>query len=280
MQHPLIRLAGGLLALAGIAFLGYQVWLLRVELAQILAEPRLLACVVLGSLIYGAALFLLAYGWAGVLTGRRGPLTAELLRIFSMSSIAKYLPGNVLHFAGRQVMVAGLGFSQVEIARATLAESLLTLAAALSLAALIWAGVLVPWAAPLLAILFGAVFLIRRADPMTRMFALGCVFFAINVALLAAVIASMTGLQAAFLELGVAYLIAWSAGNLLPGAPGGLGVREAAFVALASSLFAETGPVVIAAALAMRLVTLIGDAVFFGAGTLLDKSGTTPAENV
>jgi glycosyltransferase 2 family protein len=58
-----------------------------------------------------------------------------------------------------------------------------------------------------------------------------------------------------------AFLISWLLGFVIPGAPGGIGVREGAFAAL-GSVFLAPDPLVIVAVL-MRIVTLMGEALLF-----------------
>ena len=60
--------------------------------------------------------------------------------------------------------------------------------------------------------------------------------------------------------LAVAFLTAWLAGFVVPGAPGGLGVREAILVAFLSAHLPTAD--VLAFALASRLVTTLGEIVF------------------
>lgn len=78
-----------------------------------------------------------------------------------------------------------------------------------------------------------------------------------------AIIGQTLGLQG-FEQLVAAAIIAWIVGYLVPGVPGGIGVREAVLVALLSgSGAADT--VLIASAL-LRLVTTFGEAICFFSG--------------
>ena len=54
---------------------------------------------------------------------------------------------------------------------------------------------------------------------------------------------------------------AWLAGYLIPGAPAGIGVREIALVSLLGSLYREQD--ILVAAVAYRMVTTLGDSLFF-----------------
>jgi len=61
--------------------------------------------------------------------------------------------------------------------------------------------------------------------------------------------------------LSAAFLISWVMGFVLPGAPGGIGVREGSFAALGSVFLAPDALVVVA--VLMRLVTLLGEEIVF-----------------
>lgn len=72
-----------------------------------------------------------------------------------------------------------------------------------------------------------------------------------------------------------AFLVSWVLGLIVPGSPGGIGVREASFAFLASALlgsagFSEDG--LIMAALLMRCVTLFGEGLLFLCAVWLDRS--------
>lgn len=58
-----------------------------------------------------------------------------------------------------------------------------------------------------------------------------------------------------------AFAASWIAGFATPGAPGGIGIRETALIALLTPLCGEATAV--AAALELRLVTTLGDLLFF-----------------
>ena len=57
------------------------------------------------------------------------------------------------------------------------------------------------------------------------------------------------------------FSLAWLVGYVVIGAPGGLGVREAAYVALLQPFVGDIGTLA-AIALTLRLVTVMGDALF------------------
>ena len=62
-------------------------------------------------------------------------------------------------------------------------------------------------------------------------------------------------------KLVVIFSIAWMAGFIVPGAPGGIGVREAVIIFFITPIIGEAQS--IAVAIALRFITLLGDVWFF-----------------
>ena len=68
------------------------------------------------------------------------------------------------------------------------------------------------------------------------------------------------------MELTCLFAVAWVAGYLTPGAPGGLGVREAMMVLLLSPVVGSGAAVGLG--ITMRITTTLGDAVAFFVGLI------------
>src|SRR5690606_6014743 len=99
------RLIGWTAVAASLGFIGLQLsqhapW----QLAGAHLEG-LTAAIVGGALLYGAAGFLLSSAWYQLL-GADGPNASSRPHhaVYGRTQIAKYLPGNVFHLVGRQVM--------------------------------------------------------------------------------------------------------------------------------------------------------------------------------
>ncbi|MGF1592108.1 MAG: hypothetical protein ACFCUW_02445 [Kiloniellaceae bacterium] len=273
-------------------------------LAYLLAEsdlPRLLGYLQADSLtiaavtavFYGVALYLLAGAWAATLRHLApGPVDlVAAIRAYTLSTFAKYLPGNVFHYAGRQIAVARMGHGQKAPAQATVVEISGHLVAAGCLLAILlpFASNDLAWLGPLLgnwplvlltiaAVAGTATLLLRRRGirlwPALPLRLLGCLFliqftfFALAVLLGALLAANMLGLPVASLPaIAFAYLLAWLVGFLTPGAPGGLGVREACLVAALQG-YGDLSAILAFAALS-RAALLSGEVLFTLSGLLL-----------
>jgi glycosyltransferase 2 family protein len=246
--------------------------------------------------IYVVAGLLLALGWAMLVRLasaaplRRAPLFVGHLR----AQLAKYLPGNVFHYAWRHLSARREGAGHRALALALGLESVLIVASAAILALGVvsdpridalapWARHLA-WAAPFLAITawVGIGVIGRRggherlapartAGPLSAVFVLDLVFF-----VLAALSLRLLCEQPGALPLPAWcgwFALAWALGYATPGAPAGLGLREAVLALGLAPVLGEAQA--LALALACRLVTVAADAVLALAGFALLRG--TPA---
>jgi glycosyltransferase 2 family protein len=242
--------------------------------------------------------------WRQILAagGPPGP-PAGYHAIYGRSQIAKYLPGNCFHFVGRQVLGRALGHSQAALALASLIETALLVALATALALPlaqarigVWALALPAGALLFLALALAAPGLLGArfwptadagrsrgpaAGAMVRAAMLQGSFFTVAGGVLWALAAALAGAgsQALGPLTSLSTLaLAWVAGFVVPGASAGIGVREAVLIlALNGALGAEASTAV---ALMLRVVTTIGDAVWFGLALALPLPRSAPPNPV
>jgi glycosyltransferase 2 family protein len=295
------RLLGWSAVALSFGFIGLQLWQhapwhLAVERLQPLA-----VAVVIGALVYGTAGLFLSSAWCQLMDPSLSTAsTRSHHAVYGRTQIAKYLPGNLFHLVGRQVMGGRLGYGQARLALASLLEAVLLVVIAGTLAlpivwrlldgTLLWiiggAGLglvlLVPGShrarTPLAAYLARA----ARAYPdatlptarrLLCVAALYAGFFLVVAVIFWILTLTVTDHRQPPIGLGVGVSVialAWLAGFVTPGSSAGIGVREAILIAaLEGSLDAEASTLI---ALALRLVSLCGDAVFFAIAVLLSPS--------
>jgi hypothetical protein len=288
------RLAGWLVVLLSLAFVGTQVWQAVPWQLAAARLPQLSVAVTAGALVYGLGGFLLAEAWRQILAAEGEPSSAlQYYAVYGRTQIAKYLPGNCFHFAGRQLLGRSLGHGQGRLALASLIEtaSLITIATAYALP-LVWRSLDLawPWSLPLAGL--GAILLalaaghampdgpikarLRATWPGQRIGAPGsrewwrlvragllhAVFFLLAgtiLWLLTLVADSAQRAPLGPLACTAAMALAWVAGFATPGASAGIGVREAILIMLLTGRLGSEASAV--AALAFRLVTTGGDAL-------------------
>jgi hypothetical protein len=213
------------------------------------------------AVLYGACLLLLAQAWAKLAAGERKLALATVLAIYGPGTVAKYLPGSVFQYASRHVIGRRENLPHAAMARASLVEAAMHVGIALALAGALLAtgGLWVPAAAAAA----GVALLAWRAKPLATALACQLLFFAAFAAIVV-VLGTFGALVDDPARLAGWFFVAWTAGFLVPIAPGGIGVREAAFLALAAP-YEATGAIALLALLA-RLVGIVGDGLFGLAG--------------
>jgi glycosyltransferase 2 family protein len=224
----------------------------------------------------------------------------QALQIIAVSQMGKYLPGNVGHFAGRVLLGSQAGVPAGKTIATMAMETfwVLGISALFAVMALLFyvndfheglidtsnPGYLAAAAAVLLLSPFVGVRVFNRLLPgLSRKLGRGELlaeprfFTALGVAGLITVsfliLGSVAELLAThlfghpeidWLEMVLLYTVAWTAGFLVPGSPGGLGVREAVMLKLMGPAFGmETA---LGVALVMRLASMGADALAFAVG--------------
>jgi uncharacterized membrane protein YbhN (UPF0104 family) len=298
----LLRALGLLLGLAALAWIGLR--FARSDALAVLqhvpAGPwRLGAALALAAVGYALALGALAFAWWRLLAGLAptAPPAWPTMATWGVSQYGKYLPGNVAHYALRHAWSRRQATPHSVLGLAALLEAALLLLAALALAlagdapalplprldARLLSGLL------LAGLLSGGLVLrwLRRrgglagvplpAVPVPMLagvFACDLAFFAAGAAILCG-LGGLLGLAADWPLMLAAGAAAWAAGFVVIGAPAGLGVREAAFVALAGGALGEDRALLLIAL--YRLVTFLGDTLLAVAGAALMRFARSAA---
>lgn len=272
----LLYLAGTLLFLLSLAYVVRFAIHNRSSLEQNLdVEP---ATLITASLLYALTHVSSSAAWMAGLRAMGHPLPFKTgMQISLVAQIAKYLPGNVIHYVTRAGLARPLGVQLSSSGLVTAIEIVATLIAAAFVASLALAISPAPIGAidAALADRVGpAVFVVCGAFLLT-----GAVLRWMHVPL-RAVIATAAWLVISFLLIGLSFhmivaatapvalsplstigvfAIAWAAGYAVPGAPAGLGIREAILVAWLGPMVG--GGAAIACAALHRIVTAIVDAI-------------------
>lgn len=294
MTRYTIKAVGLLVVLLCLAFIVQQ--LLQLDLQRIPPEQwiDLAGLVVVGGFIYGLVSFTLSLAWQRLLlwSGEARAPAGLCHGIYGRAQLAKYLPGNVFSIAGRHFLGHRGGFSNrallwaaaleifgmafisgllFALGGAELGEEQQLVEVPLLVIALTLPLVLpfvIPWIVERLVQrlpkLKGYGLQHRSFAAYLRLygiFLLYLPFFLCGAALLWWLIEEVSGgLAPPFLLVLSISAGAWLVGFVTPGASGGIGVRDALLI-LALKPF--VGEAIVFAALAFRLVTILGDSVFF-----------------
>lgn len=286
--HPIVSRLKALLPLAAATFFALSLAYLVAFAVRNWSAIRSVASPEPGPVAIAAAVYLLAHpataaNWVlGVRALGQNVSFADGFKIAFASQVAKYLPGNVAHYFARTGLAKAAGVTLVSSSVATLVEiltALLAAAAIVATATLVDPAPLavldaaltrsraVPASIGLIAICAIALTVYLTSMPartVLRMLACHAVNFMLVALSFFAVTASLTDQALAPGPAIGIFTAAWVAGYLVPGAPAGLGVREAVLVAWLSPII---GPgEAIACTVFHRLLTASCDALVGIAG--------------
>ncbi len=246
--QKILKSAGGVLgALLSLAGLWYLLdFLERIDLVSqltILDDTQISAILGLTTIL-AAANGLIALSWRTILADFGGDISsvhAQLL--FSWTNLLKYVPGNILHVAGRQVLTMRAGVPGWAVAKSLTMETILLVLTSLTFAGIVW---LLPQIVGMNGVYLSLALLLAAAGSVLFLQRMGLrgsarasvgywayhLIGGIVFALLFVVLGADIDHIRIFWFLIIAYVASWVLGMLTPGSPAGLGVREATLVEL------------------------------------------------
>jgi uncharacterized membrane protein YbhN (UPF0104 family) len=295
------RVVAVAVALVCLGHFAREVWQRWPEISALAWTPRVLVCLLLSTLLTTAAALLDAWSWAWLLRGLGVPASDRAATgIFAVSQFAKYI-GNVGQHIGRVALARRRGWQTGRVVLSLFVENGFALGAG---ALVVGASVLFGLAggklhqrAPLvLALLvagwFAGTLILRRLlrnppsfarawlavdEPIELRSRLLAAYLGVHLASYAALgmalAISLWGVAGAFpaaaWKVPAAATASWLLGYLLPGAPAGIGVREASLTALLGDSMGTT--VIVAAALIWRVSALLADIIVLIVGLALSR---------
>jgi glycosyltransferase 2 family protein len=272
-------------------FIGEKLWVHHNWLRTSALSYELLITIFVCSIIYGLSEFLLSFAWRRLLKmcGHKDISVKTCNQIYGKSQIAKYIPGNVFHVVGRHILGSQAGVKNIVLAGATIYEilGLISISVLIGLGGMVIFGLsniyfslyqiilillttliitsLITAAAPYLMNLRGIIVPHKRIwDSVLNIFKVYLfyfIFFLIAGLLLVIIVNIFLDINFTItVKLVVIFSIAWLAGFIIPGAPGGIGVREAVIIFFIAPIIGEAPS--IAVAISLRFITLFGDLWF------------------
>lgn len=278
---------GSAAAIAGIVFVALRLHDYGAEIDFARFDLMAWSWVAALALIYGVSNLMLALAWWNLL-GQFGARTSRrwAMRAYGISQIAKYVPGNIFHLAGRQAMGMAAGLAGWPLVKSAVWE-LGLISATGGLFGLLALPLLVPGlpvtaSAGLFAASIGiAVILLLRfiGLPAARAFGWYVGFLVISALLFVGLVELLadnpdTG-GGFWLPLGGAYVLAWLIGLVTPGAPAGVGVRELVLLFLLKGIIGEADLLLVV--MVGRMMTVGGDGLFYIISLLLPQQA--PAQH-
>ena len=218
----------------------------------------------------------------------------KVVLVHAKSNLAKYLPGNFMHFVGRNVLGSNLGYKHSSLILATMFELMYSiffgvvivlLLNFLNLTQINFIGMLnvnidgYLFEISIIVLVIMLLLLFKNKiisfvnnyeliKQIKKTFAKGFIIYTIAYMILGFcnffIFIALTDTNVTYLDyfnILVVYLISWLFGLIIPGLPGGLGVREAIYISILSPVYGLYTITLLA--LMLRVINIIGDILYF-----------------
>lgn len=286
-----LKYIGNIVSILSIAFIIKAMWTLGFDFSAVTNWPVFILIVIVCVAIKTASVYVSAsawYGWLSFFSGVKDKYKEGVL-VYAKANIGKYLPGNVMHYVERNLFADKLGISQKKLAASSLFEVLSLVGSALLIALLVsfsqlQEALLEIFGEGYVKIVIGAIaiglvcfmalcFLLRKRllvvlkeytfSDFIKSLVCNMLLYGLSLVMLGVVMVILYcymggSFQIKSAELIVSgYIIAWVLGFIVPGAPGGIGVRELVVTLLLGSIVGQG--MIVTLSITHRLITVIGD---------------------
>lgn len=223
-------------------------------------------------IVYFIISLFLAFSWLALNNFYR---SKQLFLIYLKSIALKYLPGNVLHFFYRHAESRRVGQSHKKLIEATLLETIGQVLIAVMVASVLffWPDAInkITQLVPNQLLIIGAITLIFilliTLIIRTKISQLMIIMTMYNLYYLGLGLICILSLRALgfeslpYWQITGIFAIAWLAGYVTPGAPGGIGVREAVFILLGTPILAEYQAITVIAYI--RVLSILTESIIY-----------------
>lgn len=281
---------GKIISLLSILFIAYAIYKLGFDFDSIPNWPVFFIVSCFGVLIKCVTVFIMATAWSGWLElfSKHKIDKKAALQAYVKANLGKYLPGNMMHYVERNMFAANLGVSQKKLAVGSIIEVLGLTSIAFIMALLVsFQYVVIAYTQifgkdhiiPIIIMLLVVVLVsgvLWKFRTRIKNFIVDCGVYDFLITLLVAILRYAIVLAALGFIMVVlygymggkldwhnamliisGYIIAWVFGFLVPGASGGIGVRELITTVLLGPIIGME--LILTLSVIHRLITIIGD---------------------
>lgn len=298
MNNKFIKYIGYIITIAAFIFIGKSLISMDLDVRYITNPLSAVIFIILMSIGYAIMVYVSSYAWKSILefiNKDKIPFN-EITGVYVKSNIAKYLPGNFMHFAGRNLLAGKLGFKQLDITFCSILEILMLVVTSFILSCIFAMRslkssieyvltkvnisiVIAVILAVVLVIAISIWFICKRTkflENYSHLFTKGFLkllvklFFIYGLTLVVPgvflllclkLILSAQVSAGAITIIIFSYILSWVLGFIVPGAPGGVGIREALLIFILTPFY--TNSIVLLAAVLLRIISTLGDLIAF-----------------
>lgn len=299
-----IKLIGNIITIVVVIFIIKSFFDLDVDYGIVFQVANIPIVLVICA-VYALHMVVLGLSWKTILyifTKEKMPF-ASISFIINKSNLMKYIPGNVFQYVGRNELAMRYHLNHADVAFCTVCDVALNCVSVLLLSLILYGQGFSKWAEQyggvswfVIAIAIAVIaialfFLIKRRDKFLNFLAKAkeflkrdslfkialCISFYMFLGLLTGflyviVLEKIVGISinaSQVLAVIGAYQLSWVIGFVVPGAPGGIGIREAAITLFLGGIIAANDALL--GAVIYRFITIFGDLLAYVLSIIIKK---------
>ncbi len=280
---------------------------IELNLLKNILTPKNLLYFIISLFLYVFVLYMGAYLWIYILTRLSGNFHLPknfFIKIYSTANLGKYLPGNVMHYIARNVLANKFSLSHKIIALSSIIEIVFVLLSGTMLLIMIKFLFSINlyfdkyqffFDLNILFIIFSifavvliSIYIFRKSliksfcnykllipDPSSLFlfiligYIIIYLILGINQLIIMIIFDNIEFTQYHYWNILFAFIFSWIIGYVVPGSPGGIGVREAIFILILSQKYSQEAVVLVA--ITTRLINICGDLLFNFINFIINK---------
>lgn len=304
MKNKILKVIGNILVIVAVIFVFRKLLSYDIDYSTIFTLKNLVIITIM-TILYGINVYLCSFPWFNLATAITNTQLcfSEVAVIFTKSGLLKYIPGNILQYVGRNELALQYDLNHAKVALSTFLDVVCNLCAIAAIIIcfsqkdivriinLYHINIKVVFAAAAIGIFFAIIVslyiynknsLHKVTKAISKAFILDILFYVITnlfASALFIIIMKVIANESSFSYGTVigAFLLSWVVGFIVPGAPGGIGIREAIITFLLSKSVQQESVVI--SIIIYRFITTIGDLVGFIIAILFKKQ-SSPCKNI
>jgi len=292
-----IKIIGNVITVVAIIFVLKKLFQSDIDYSILLNKENILP-VVISAVLLSIIVILNCTPWKRlvyIITGTHIPFK-NAVTVYTKSNILKYLPGNVFQYVGRNELAINLGIRHTDVAMATILDIIMLILASFLISLVLLKGVIleviynyknnlmmVLGIIIIVAIIVFIILLWRFKDELTAFLVrflsvfkkknilsvLVCMLYYLVVTIVSSLLYMMVLLlvlkqdisSALFMDICGAYTLSWLIGFITPGAPAGIGIKEAVMMAITGGVLNQEA--IVLSLVILRVLTIFGDVMSF-----------------
>lgn len=267
----LIKFLGKAVSIVTVAYVIYAAYTVVKKLDKALITVDLILPLLIILAITTSAIFIYSFSYYFILKeqSQQNIGIMEVIYMYGTSNIYKYLPSNMMHYVGRNVLAQKYKIEQKKVLVATILE--MTNIVAVTIAICLFNYLFFVKQYIIAVLVVGVFILIAYKFKVMKSFLLLYMTTFINNVIVVYLYNFYNGSSPfnSMEQISIIQSLSWLAGFIVPGAPGGIGIKEFVMVRIGTEQFGAILPIV---ALLQRLVLIAGDFLAFFILQILNKT--------